>query len=66
MFTRKLTKNYTYLEILVSYLNHLFEEAIFGSNTIKEEHETMKLQNEEVMPKNFKTLMNEVNRSVYS
>ena len=28
------------------------EEALFGSNKIKEEHETMTLQNEEVMLKN--------------
>ena len=32
-----------YLEILVSFLNNPSEEAIFGSNTIKEEHKTMKL-----------------------
>ena len=42
-----------YLEILVPYLNNPSEEVIFGSNKIKEEHETMKLQNEEVMPKKF-------------
>ena len=53
MFMRKLTKNQSYLEVLVPYLNNPSEEAIFGSNKIKEEHETMKLQNEEVMPKNF-------------
>ena len=41
------------MEILVPYLNNpSSEEAIFGSNKIKEEHETMKLQNEEVMLKN--------------
>ena len=33
-------------EILVPYLNNSSEETIFGSNKIKEEHETMKLQNE--------------------
>ena len=36
----------TYLEILVPYLNNSSEETIFGSNKIKEQHETMKLQNE--------------------
>ena len=49
----ELTKNQSYLEVLGPYLNNPFEVAIFGSNKIKEEHETMKLQNEEVMPKNF-------------
>ena len=49
---RKLTKNQTYLEILVTYLNNPSEETIFGSNKIKEQHETEKLQNEEVMPQN--------------
>ena len=34
------------LEILVPYLNNSSEETIFGSNKIKEKHETMKLQNE--------------------
>ena len=52
MFMRKLTKNQTYLEILVTYLNNPSEETIFGSNKIKEQHETEKLQNEEVMPQN--------------
>ena len=43
--------SYKYLEILVPYLNHPSEETVFGSNKIKEQHETMKLQNEEeVMP----------------
>ena len=36
----------TYLEILVPYLNNSSEETIFGSNKIKEQLETMKLQNE--------------------
>ena len=36
---------------MVPHLNNPSEEAIFGNNKIKEEHETMKLQNEEV--KNF-------------
>ena len=53
MFTRKLTKIYEYLETLVPYLNNPSEEAIFRSSKIKEEHETMKLQNEEVMLKKF-------------
>ena len=39
------------MEILVPYLNNPSEEAIFGSNKIKEKHETMTLQNEEVMVK---------------
>ena len=38
------------MEILVPYLNNPSEETICGSNKIKEQHETMKLQNEEVMP----------------
>ena len=53
MFTRELTKNYENPETVVPYLNNPSEEAIFGSNRIKDEHETMKLQNEEVMVKNF-------------
>ena len=51
---RKLSNNYTYLEILVTYiyLNNPFEETIlFRSNEIKEQHEIMKLQNEEVILK---------------
>ena len=46
----------TYLEILLPYLDNLSEEVIFGSNKSKEEHETMKLQNEEVMLKNVSNL----------
>ena len=51
MFMRKLPRtsqlsSQTYLEILVPYLNNSSEETIFGSNKIKEQHETMKLQNE--------------------
>ena len=34
------------------YLNNPSEEAIFGSNKIYKEHETMILQNEEAMLKN--------------
>ena len=34
------------LEILVPYLNNSSDETIFGINKIKEQHETMKLQNE--------------------
>ena len=52
MFKRKLTKNQAYLEKLVPQLKNPTEEAIFGSNTIKEENKTMKLQNEEIMLKN--------------
>ena len=53
IFTRKLNKNYAYLEILVPYLNNPSSaEAIFGSNKINEGGETMKLENEEVMLKN--------------
>ena len=36
----------TYLEIMVPYLNNSSEETIFGSNEIKEQRETMKLQYE--------------------
>ena len=50
MFMRKLLRtSWTYLEILVPYLNNHSEETIFGSNKINEQHETMKLQHEEVM-----------------
>ena len=49
MFMRKLTKNYIYLEVLAPYLINNPEETRFGSNKIKEQHETMKHQNEEVM-----------------
>ena len=35
--------------MLVAYQNNPSEETIFGSNEIKEQRETMKLQNEEVM-----------------
>ena len=43
MFMRKLTKNYIYLEVLAPYLiNNPPEETRFGSNKIKEQHETMK------------------------
>ena len=34
---------------MVPYLNNPAEESVLGSNNIKEQHETMKLQNEEVM-----------------
>ena len=49
---RKLIKNQQYLHTLIPYLNNPSEEAIFGSNKIKEEHKTMKPQNEEVSLKN--------------
>ena len=52
------------MEILIPYLNNPFEEAIFGSNKIKEEHETMALQNEEVCSKTLKSLINKLNRPV--
>ena len=35
--------------VLVPYLNNPSEEIIFGSNKIKEQCGTMKLQNEEVL-----------------
>ena len=39
--------------MLVPYLNNpSVEEALFGSNKIKEEQETMTIQNEDVMLKN--------------
>ena len=57
MLTRKnwprTSSSQSYLEVLVPYLNNPSEEAMFGSNKIKDEHETMKLQNEEVKLKNF-------------
>ena len=49
---KKLTKNQTNLEILVPHLNNPSEETIFGKNKIKEQHKTVKPQNEEVMPRN--------------
>ena len=56
-----------HLEMLVAYLNNPSKETIFGSNRIKEQHETMKLQNEEVMPsKTLETLINELNRPEFS
>ena len=33
----------------VAYLTNPSEETIFGSNRIKKQHKTMKLQNEEVI-----------------
>ena len=36
-----------------AYRNNPSEEAIFETNKIKKEHETMKLHNEEDMLKNF-------------
>ena len=38
--------------MLVPYLNDHSEETIVESNKIKEQHETMKLRNEEVMLRN--------------
>ena len=35
--------------MLVAYLNNPSEETIFGSDRIKKQYETTKLQNEEVM-----------------
>ena len=40
------TKVARHLEMLVAYQNNPSEEAISGSNKMKEQHETMKLQNE--------------------
>ena len=40
------------MEILVPYLSNPSEETIFGSNKIKEQPETMELQNKEVMLEN--------------
>ena len=46
---RKLPELARYLEMLVAYLNNPSEETLFGNNRIKKQHETTKLQNEEVM-----------------
>ena len=46
MFRRNYQELTRHPEILVPYLNNSSEETIFGSNKIKEQHETMKLQNE--------------------
>ena len=46
MFIRKLDQHHEldiYLEILAPQLNNSSEEIIFGSNKIKDQHETMKL-----------------------
>ena len=60
---RKLTKNYLHMEILAPYLNNPSEETTFGSNKIKEQHETIKLQKENVMLRNTQNLVgNELNR----
>ena len=40
------------MEILLLCLDNSSEEAMFGSNQIKEQHETMKRQKEEIMLKN--------------
>ena len=40
--------------------NQSFWETTFGSNKIKEQHETRKLQNEKGSPKTLKTLINEL------
>ena len=47
---------WVYMEILVPYLDNPSEEAIFQNNKIKEERETMKLLNEEVMLKSTQNL----------
>ena len=47
---------WAYIEILVPYLDNPSEEAIFQNNKIKEERETMKLLNEEVMLKSTQNL----------
>ena len=49
MFTRKLNKNQAFLETLAPYLDNPSKEAIFERNQIKEQHETTKFQDEEVM-----------------
>ena len=46
---RNQTKNQTYLEILVPYLNDPSEETIFGINKSKQQHETMKPNSTSVM-----------------
>ena len=53
--------------MLVPYLNNPSEEAIFLSNKIKQEHETMTLQNEEAMLKNtyIHDYNNKLTRPVY-
>ena len=50
------------LKTQVPYLNNPSEDSIFGSNKIKEQHETMKLQIEEVMLETLKTLINKLNK----
>ena len=40
------------LEILLPCVDNPCEEAMFGSNQIKEQHETMKLRKEELILKN--------------
>ena len=52
--------------MLVAYLNNPSEETIFGSNRIKKQHGTMKLQNEVMHSQTLKTLINELNRPAVS
>ena len=66
LFTGNLTKSRTCLEILVPYLKNLSQEAIFGSNKLKKQHETMKLQNEEAILKKQTSLMNLTGQAVHT
>ena len=47
------------------WYNNPSQETIFGSNKVKKQHETMKLQNKEVMYRNIKHLyyVNQLNWS---
>ena len=46
-FTRKLSKNYSYLKTLVPYLDNPSEEGISETIKITEQHQAIKLWNEE-------------------
>ena len=48
--------------MLLAYLNNPSEEAMFESNRVKKQHETMELQSEEVMLNFKQSLMNSINR----
>ena len=56
------TRNIWKSEILLQYLHNLSEETIFRSKKIKEQHGTMKLQNEKLCSETFKTFTDKLNR----
>ena len=57
MYLQKKTGQELYLKIPVPSLDHPSEEAVFESNQFKEQHETVKLLNEELYSKTLKILI---------